>query len=184
MFNIISPFPLLAPRLSKLLLRLPALRLISAAVTEELFFAGLIGNVQIDSIIPYILKMESTDYNSQVVSGVWHGHTWCIQPLATIGLSRRNSGPVIVLSRQINPVLWINSLWPPLWILKFSLLPCCSFLQSNDPSATSQFLLAQRPWLLKSTSKIHTSGEQAYGYPLIQEWTLELCIVDCAFYCT
>lgn len=59
------------PRLSKLLLRLPALRLISAAVTEELFFAGLIGNVQIDSIIPYILKMESTDYNSQAVSAVW-----------------------------------------------------------------------------------------------------------------
>ncbi|KAM6960825.1 nuclear receptor subfamily 2 group C member 1 [Aplochiton taeniatus] len=57
-------------RLSKLLLRLPALRLMSAAVTEELFFAGLIGNVQIDSIIPYILKMESTDYNSQVASGV------------------------------------------------------------------------------------------------------------------
>lgn len=59
-----------APRLSKLLLRLPALRLISAAVTEELFFAGLIGNVQIDSIIPYILKMESTDYNSQAAAGL------------------------------------------------------------------------------------------------------------------
>nr|XP_061812742.1 nuclear receptor subfamily 2 group C member 1-like [Nerophis lumbriciformis] len=57
-------------RLSKLLLRLPALRLISAAVTEELFFAGLIGNVQIDSIIPYILKMDSTDYNSQSLAGV------------------------------------------------------------------------------------------------------------------
>ncbi|XP_029553105.1 nuclear receptor subfamily 2 group C member 1 isoform X6 [Salmo trutta] len=57
-------------RISKLLLRLPALRLMSAAVTEELFFAGLIGNVQIDSIIPYILKMESTDYNSQVATGV------------------------------------------------------------------------------------------------------------------
>lgn len=57
-------------RLSKLLLRLPALRLISASVTEELFFAGLIGNVQIDSIIPYILKMESTDYNSQTVCGI------------------------------------------------------------------------------------------------------------------
>ncbi|XP_045083032.1 nuclear receptor subfamily 2 group C member 1 isoform X5 [Coregonus clupeaformis] len=57
-------------RLSKLLLRLPALRLMSAAVTEELFFTGLIGNVQIDSIIPYILKMESTDYNSQVATGV------------------------------------------------------------------------------------------------------------------
>ncbi len=54
--------------LSKLLVRLPALRLMSAAVTEELFFTGLIGNVQIDSIIPYILKMESTDYNSQPIS--------------------------------------------------------------------------------------------------------------------
>uniref|UniRef100_A0A671S784 Nuclear receptor subfamily 2 group C member 1-like n=1 Tax=Sinocyclocheilus anshuiensis TaxID=1608454 RepID=A0A671S784_9TELE len=54
-------------RLSKLLVRLPALRLMSAAVTEELFFTGLIGNVQIDSIIPYILKMESTDYNSQPI---------------------------------------------------------------------------------------------------------------------
>ncbi|XP_076153154.1 nuclear receptor subfamily 2 group C member 1 [Alosa pseudoharengus] len=54
-------------RLSRLLLRLPALRLMSACVTEELFFTGLIGNVQIDSIIPYILKMESTDYNSQPV---------------------------------------------------------------------------------------------------------------------
>ncbi|XP_015668247.1 nuclear receptor subfamily 2 group C member 1 [Protobothrops mucrosquamatus] len=57
-------------RLSRLLLRLPALRLMSAAITEELFFAGLIGNVQIDSIIPYILRMESADYNSQII-----GHT-------------------------------------------------------------------------------------------------------------
>ncbi|XP_029457460.1 nuclear receptor subfamily 2 group C member 1 isoform X2 [Rhinatrema bivittatum] len=53
-------------RLSRLLLRLPALRLMSAAITEELFFAGLIGNVQIDSIIPYILRMETADYNSQL----------------------------------------------------------------------------------------------------------------------
>lgn len=51
-------------------MRLPALRLMSAAVTEELFFTGLIGNVQIDSIIPYILKMESTDYNSQSLSTI------------------------------------------------------------------------------------------------------------------
>ncbi|XP_068132898.1 nuclear receptor subfamily 2 group C member 1 [Hyperolius riggenbachi] len=54
-------------RLSRLLLRLPALRLMSATVMEELFFAGLIGNVQIDSIIPYILRMETTDYNSQII---------------------------------------------------------------------------------------------------------------------
>ncbi|OCT88854.1 nuclear receptor subfamily 2 group C member 1-B isoform X1 [Xenopus laevis] len=54
-------------RLSRLLLRLPALRLLNAAITEELFFAGLIGNVQIDSIIPYILRMETSDYNSQII---------------------------------------------------------------------------------------------------------------------
>ncbi|KAM6425599.1 nuclear receptor subfamily 2 group C member 1 isoform 3-T3 [Rhynochetos jubatus] len=57
-------------RLSRLLLRLPALRLMSAAITEELFFAGLIGNVQIDSIIPYILRMETADYNSQIIGHV------------------------------------------------------------------------------------------------------------------
>ncbi|KAJ8374178.1 hypothetical protein SKAU_G00047580 [Synaphobranchus kaupii] len=57
-------------RLSKLLLRLPALRLMSAAVMEELFFVGLIGDVQIDSIIPYILKMESTDYSQAVIAAV------------------------------------------------------------------------------------------------------------------
>lgn len=73
----VSSFSIIFHRLSKLLLRLPALRLISAAVTEELFFAGLIGNVQIDSIIPYILKMESTDYNSQPLSeGVWPRVVW------------------------------------------------------------------------------------------------------------
>ncbi|KAG8439588.1 hypothetical protein GDO86_005686 [Hymenochirus boettgeri] len=54
-------------RLTRLLLRLPALRLLNAAITEELFFAGLIGNVQIDSIIPYILRMETSDYNSQII---------------------------------------------------------------------------------------------------------------------
>ncbi|KAM5288995.1 nuclear receptor subfamily 2 group C member 1 isoform 2-T2 [Ctenodactylus gundi] len=55
-------------RLSRLLLRLPALRLINATITEELFFKGLIGNVRIDSVIPHILKMEPADYNSQIIS--------------------------------------------------------------------------------------------------------------------
>ncbi|XP_043943576.1 nuclear receptor subfamily 2 group C member 1 isoform X3 [Protopterus annectens] len=55
-------------RVSRLLVRLPALRLLNACITEELFFTGLIGNVQIDSIIPYILKMETTDYTTQVIN--------------------------------------------------------------------------------------------------------------------
>lgn len=55
-------------RLARILLRLPALRLMSSSITEELFFTGLIGNVPIDSIIPYILKMETADYNSQITA--------------------------------------------------------------------------------------------------------------------
>lgn len=55
-------------RLSKLLLRLPPLQALQANIMEELFFAGLIGNVQIDSIIPYILRMETAEYNSQMAS--------------------------------------------------------------------------------------------------------------------
>uniref|UniRef100_A0A8B9H4R7 Nuclear receptor subfamily 2, group C, member 2 n=1 Tax=Astyanax mexicanus TaxID=7994 RepID=A0A8B9H4R7_ASTMX len=53
-------------RLARTLMRLPALRLMCSSITEELFFTGLIGNVPIDSIIPYILKMETADYNSQI----------------------------------------------------------------------------------------------------------------------
>lgn len=41
----------------RLLLRLPPLRALEPQVLEELFFAGLIGQVQIDSVIPYILRM-------------------------------------------------------------------------------------------------------------------------------
>lgn len=63
-----APPPLTAPscRLARILVRLPALRLMSSSVTEELFFTGLIGNVSIDSIIPYILKMETAEYNGQI----------------------------------------------------------------------------------------------------------------------
>ena len=63
---VIQTYPDQTDRLGKLLLRLPALRLLSPNIMEELFFAGLIGNVQIDSIIPYILRMETAEYNSQV----------------------------------------------------------------------------------------------------------------------
>jgi hypothetical protein len=62
-------YPEQPDRMVKLLLRLPALRLLSPAIMEELFFAGLIGNVQIDSIIPYILRMETAEYSSQVMAG-------------------------------------------------------------------------------------------------------------------
>ena len=52
-------------RFSNLLLRLAPLRSLQPDVLEELFFAGLIGNVQIDSVVPYILKMETSEYQAQ-----------------------------------------------------------------------------------------------------------------------
>ena len=71
---VIHSYPSQADRLGKLLLRLPALRLLSPNIMEELFFAGLIGNVQIDSIIPYILRMETAEYNAEGgLSGMFQG---------------------------------------------------------------------------------------------------------------
>ncbi|XP_074644642.1 orphan steroid hormone receptor 2-like [Tubulanus polymorphus] len=58
--------PDLPKKFAKLLLRLTTLRRISPSVMEEVFFAGLIGSIQIESIIPYILRMETTEYNSQI----------------------------------------------------------------------------------------------------------------------
>lgn len=55
-------FPDNHDRFPKLLLRLPSLRSLQSTIMEELFFAGLIGNVQIENIIPYILRMETSDY--------------------------------------------------------------------------------------------------------------------------
>ena len=55
-------------RICHLLLTLPTLRSLDSSVTEGLFFAGLIGNVQIDSIIPYILRMETSDFTGGLVS--------------------------------------------------------------------------------------------------------------------
>jgi testicular receptor 2 len=55
-------------RFSKLILRLLPLRSLLPNITEELFFSGLIGSVQIDSIIPYILKMDANDFNAEFMS--------------------------------------------------------------------------------------------------------------------
>ncbi|KAF2905389.1 hypothetical protein ILUMI_00778 [Ignelater luminosus] len=54
---VMNSFPDDTDRFPRLLLRLPPLRALDPQVLEELFFAGLIGQVQIDSVIPYILRM-------------------------------------------------------------------------------------------------------------------------------
>jgi hypothetical protein len=57
-------------RFSRLLLRLSPLRSLQPDVLEELFFAGLIGNVQIDTVIPFILSMEAEEYKQQFTLAV------------------------------------------------------------------------------------------------------------------
>jgi len=52
-------------RLSKLLLRLSPLRSIQADILEELFFSGLIGNVQIESVIPYALNIDALEQQEE-----------------------------------------------------------------------------------------------------------------------
>lgn len=44
-------------RLAQIFVRLYALRGIDADTIESLFFANLIGQVQIDTVVPYILKL-------------------------------------------------------------------------------------------------------------------------------
>ncbi|XP_022914691.1 nuclear receptor subfamily 2 group C member 1-A isoform X2 [Onthophagus taurus] len=57
-------FPGDSDRFPRLLLRLPPLRALEPQILEELFFAGLLGQVQIDSVIPYILRMGTSAANS------------------------------------------------------------------------------------------------------------------------
>jgi len=50
-------------RFAKILLRTVSLRSFPADLLEELFFSGLIGDVKIESVIPYVLNMEVVDGN-------------------------------------------------------------------------------------------------------------------------
>ena len=53
-------------RFPRLLLLLSPLRSLHPETVEDLFFSGLIGNIQIDSVIPYILKMEPKEYQNHL----------------------------------------------------------------------------------------------------------------------
>ena len=55
-------------RFPRLLLLLSPLRSLHSETLEDLFFSGLIGNIQIDSVIPYILKMEPKEYQNHLGS--------------------------------------------------------------------------------------------------------------------
>ena len=56
-------------RSMQLCLRLSTLRLLSPTIVEELFFAGLIGSVEINSIIPYIMRLDAVEYGALLRGG-------------------------------------------------------------------------------------------------------------------
>jgi hypothetical protein len=64
-----SPEPAVE-RMAQLLLTLRSLKSLAKSITEELFFSGLIGEVQIDSVIPFILRMDSNDAGHSDTSNV------------------------------------------------------------------------------------------------------------------
>ncbi len=45
-------------RMGKLLLKLAGAKAFKADSLEEIFFSGMIDNVRIDNVIPFILKMD------------------------------------------------------------------------------------------------------------------------------
>ena len=62
-------FPDISTRPSLLCVSLASVRLLSPAIIEELFFAGLIGSVEIGSIIPYIMRLDAVEYAALLRGG-------------------------------------------------------------------------------------------------------------------
>ena len=62
-------FPDSGTRPSLLCVSLASVRLLSPTIIEELFFAGLIGSVEIGSIIPYIMRLDAVEYAALLRGG-------------------------------------------------------------------------------------------------------------------
>lgn len=62
-------FPDSVTRPSLLCVSLASVRLLSPTIIEELFFAGLIGSVEIGSIIPYIMRLDAVEYAALLRGG-------------------------------------------------------------------------------------------------------------------
>jgi len=62
-------FPDTSTRPSLLCVSLASVRLLSPTIIEELFFAGLIGSVEIGSIIPYIMRLDAVEYAALLRGG-------------------------------------------------------------------------------------------------------------------
>ena len=75
-------------RFSQLLLRMAPLKAFQAKQLEEIFFSGLIGSVQIDSVIPYIIKMEDEFFNGHLTGKIEEGSNILEKPEFWIKINR------------------------------------------------------------------------------------------------
>ena len=70
-------------RVSRLLLRLPALRALQSHVLVDLFFASLIGHVQMERVLPFILRMQpgqsGADLSCKLKTEAPDGEEWSVQ---------------------------------------------------------------------------------------------------------
>nr|XP_027200244.1 nuclear hormone receptor HR78-like [Dermatophagoides pteronyssinus] len=92
-------------RYSRLILRLIPLRSLMPSLTEDLFFSGLIGNVQIDSIIPYILDMDAKEFTNQfqnITTTTTSTSTSTITPSTTSSGSNRLKSSTTLSSNTTN----------------------------------------------------------------------------------
>ena len=64
MYYVMHMYPDETERMGRLLLRLPALKLLTPKNMEDIFFEGMIGNIEINSIIPYMLRLETEEYTA------------------------------------------------------------------------------------------------------------------------
>ncbi|XP_050414613.1 orphan steroid hormone receptor 2 [Patella vulgata] len=95
-------------RICHLLLRLQPLKAFNPNIMEELFFSGLIGNVQIDSIIPYILRMETAEYNLQMTGGGIFSQTTTSTQSSDYSSSQNMNGVPTTVTNLISPDFGVN----------------------------------------------------------------------------
>lgn len=78
-------------RLSDLLLLLPSLRSFKKSIIVELFFSGLIGNVNIEQIIPYIMKLDVPQAFSSTPNGLLTSGFSCCTSNAASNFHKANA---------------------------------------------------------------------------------------------
>ena len=125
-------------RFNQLILRASSLKKLHSQVLEEIFFARLIGSVQIDSVVPYILRMETSTYNGE--SGTFSP----LFPLFSYSPIFNFTSPpdfYFLYSPPPFPFLFLHFFFPLPFHLLFSNIIFPFFTPHPSPHPTTYFIL-------------------------------------------